>query len=130
MLPAPARIPGDHGSARVTLTGGTSTVPPGTTLAGGAVVGAGVVVVPVRPRAPVRAAVVVVEDWTVVDEVVLDGTRVVGGVERPPVEAGGFVTCSPSTFVDESGELLPTASAIAKPAITAAASNAPASVPY
>lgn len=105
-------------------------MPPGTTLAGGAVVGAGVVVVAVRPRAPVRAAVVDVEDGTVVDDVALDGTRVVDGVDRPPLDAGGFVTRSPSTFVDESGELLPTASAIAKPASTAAASNAPASVPY
>lgn len=104
-------------------------MPPGTTLAGGAVVGAGVVVA-ARPRAPVRAAVVDVEDGTVVDDVALDGTRVVDGVDRPPLDAGGFVTRSPSTFVDESGELLPTASAIAKPASTAAASNAPASVPY
>src|SRR5690349_12691957 len=91
-LPAPARMPGDHGSARVTLTGGTSTVPPGTTLAGGAVGAAGAVVVAVRPRAPGRAAVVDVEDGTVVDDVGLDGTRVVDGVDRPPLEVGGFVT--------------------------------------
>ena len=134
-FPVPVRIPGDHGSARVALTGGTSSVAGGP--AGEVVVGGVVVVVEVRPVAFERGALVavveVVVDATTGDVVVvaLDAPRVVDGADRaPPSDAGGFVTRSPLTRVDESGELLPTASAIAKPASTATAASTPASVPY